>query len=196
MKDELPLDQLREKWVAHKGERFDERSLDYKDMLRKIKEHLKKNVDPELLKREIEKIFDQGTEILRMLLRTLKEKGKRKLEILVDALLNDDDRESRSMKDYWQKVKDYFRDLKIDLQEKYMRFGEWVKNAYDRGLERSKDKMENIKAIAKEFAKHAKNVSKEVGAEASDFFRQYKEDLGNVWEELKEAFKQIRNRED
>lgn len=92
--------------------------------------------------------------MLRHLLKTLKEKGRRKLEILIDALLGDDDededRESRSIKDYWEKVKDYFRDLKIDLQEKYMKFGEWVKDVMSKGLENSKDKMENIKAIAKE----------------------------------------------
>ena len=76
--------------------------------------------------------------------------------MLIDALLGDDDedededRETRGIKDYWEKVKNYFKDLKIDLQEKYMKFGEWVKEVIDKGLEHSKDKMENIKAIAKE----------------------------------------------
>ncbi|KFM82860.1 hypothetical protein X975_12899, partial [Stegodyphus mimosarum] len=119
--------------------------------------------------------------------------------ILIDRILDDDegdDRETRSIKDYWEKVKEYFKDLKIDLQEKYMKFGEWVKNVLDKGMEHSKDKIENIKAIAKEFAKHAKNISKEVASEAGEFFKQYKKELGNLWEQLKEKIDEIRNRQD
>lgn len=76
------------------------------------------------------------------------------IDLLLDADEDEDEaRESRGIKEYWEKVKNYFKDLKIDLQEKYMKFGEWVKEVIDKGLEHSKDKMENIKAIAREVSK-------------------------------------------
>ncbi|XP_015915265.1 uncharacterized protein PF3D7_1120000 isoform X2 [Parasteatoda tepidariorum] len=175
--------------------------LNIREVLLKIKEHLKNNVDPELLKEKLEKIFNQGSELLRHFLQLIKEKAKKKMLILIDALLDEDDDEEsdrplRGIKDYWEKVKDYFKDLKIDLQEKYMKFGEWVKEHFNKGMEASKDRMENIKAIAKEFAKHAKGISKEVANEAGEFFKQYKEELGNIWEEIKERIQEIKNRKD
>lgn len=86
------------------------------------------------------------------LLKVINEKGdkyKEKMLNLIDRFLGKDD-QKRSIKDYWEKVKDYFKDLHIDLQEKYAKFGEWVKNVVDKGLNKSKDKMENIKQIARE----------------------------------------------
>ncbi|GIY69950.1 hypothetical protein CDAR_60632 [Caerostris darwini] len=181
----------------------DERKADFnlRDVLTKIKEHLKKTVDPELLKEKIEKIFGQGSELLDQLLQTLREKGRKKMLILIDMLLGDDDedehkRSERGISDYWQKIKDYFKDLQIDLKEKYAKFGEWVKDKLGKGMEHSKDKMQNIKAIAGEFLKHAKGISKEIAAEAGEFFKNYKEDLGNVWDEIKEKINEIRNRND
>ncbi|GIX67311.1 uncharacterized protein CEXT_424131 [Caerostris extrusa] len=163
---------------------------------------LKKTVDPDLLKEKIEKIFGQGSELLDQLLQTLREKGHKKMLILIDTLLGDDDddeghrRSERGISDYWQKIKDYFKDLQIDLKEKYAKFGEWVKDKLGKGMEHSKDKMQNIKAIAGEFLKHAKGISKEIAAEAGEFFKNYKEDLGNVWDEIKEKINEIRNRND
>ncbi|XP_054713203.1 uncharacterized protein LOC129222698 [Uloborus diversus] len=172
--------------------------VNLKDLLRQVRDHLRENVDPEIIKQGILKIFDQSSEVVHQLLQVLKEKGRKRLLILLDQLLDEDeDPETfHGIKDYWEKIKDFFKDLKIDLQEKYLKFGEWVKEAYDKGLEQSKDKFENIKAIAKEFAKHAKNVSKEVAGEAKEFFNQYKEELGDVWDLLKEAFQRIKERED
>ncbi|GFT76755.1 uncharacterized protein NPIL_501841, partial [Nephila pilipes] len=128
------LQNILEKLKIHKRATDDQveealAELNIRDMLRKIKEHLKKNVDPELLKEKIEKIFGQGSELLDQLLQTLREKGKKKMMILIDALLGDDDdedskRSARGISDYWEKVKNYFKDLKIDLQEKYAKFGE------------------------------------------------------------------------
>ncbi|CAL1291335.1 unnamed protein product [Larinioides sclopetarius] len=174
--------------------------LNLRDMLQKIKEHIKKTVDPELLKEKIEKIFGQGSELLDQLLRILKEKGRNKMIILIDQLLGDDDEDeqqltvARGMGDYWQKIKDYFKDLQIDLKEKYAKFGEWMKDKLGKGMEQSKDKFSNIKAIATEFLKHAKGISKEIAAEAGDFFKNYKDELGIVWEEIKERIQEIKNR--
>ncbi|KAG8194756.1 hypothetical protein JTE90_026399 [Oedothorax gibbosus] len=181
---------------AHDEEALSE--LNLQDILRKVKEHLKKNVDPEFLKEEIERLLGRGSELVKQLLQTLKERGRRKLMILIDALLDEEDEDVtlNGLGDYWEKIKDYFKDLKIDLHEKYSKFGEWVKDRVGKGMETSKDKLENIKAIAKEFARNAKGISKEVAAEAGEFFKTYKDDLGIVWDEIKEKIKEIKNRQD
>ncbi|GFY64320.1 hypothetical protein TNIN_302831 [Trichonephila inaurata madagascariensis] len=50
--------------------------LNFRDLLRKLKEHLKKTIDPELLKEKIEKIFGQGSELLDRLLETLRRRAR------------------------------------------------------------------------------------------------------------------------
>ncbi|CAO4362918.1 unnamed protein product [Caenorhabditis nigoni] len=87
-------------------------------------------------------------------------------------------------------------DLKIELKNKYQIFGKYVKDLYDNGHDFGKDKLENIKRIAKEFVGHASEVSKEVATEALEFMKPYKEDLGALWNELKDAVKEIINRND
>ena len=86
------------------------------------------------------------------LLELLNKKGdkyKQKLLDLVDRYLGKDD-EKRSLQEYWEKIKDYFKNLQIELKEKYMKFGEWVKNTFKDGLSKGKDKIQNIKDIARE----------------------------------------------
>lgn len=86
------------------------------------------------------------------LLELLNKKGdkyKQKILDFIDRYIGQEE-EKRSLKEYWEKVKEYFKNLQIDLKEKYMKFGEWVKNTFKDGLDKGKSKMENIKAIAKE----------------------------------------------
>ena len=47
-----------------------------------------------------------------------------------------------------------------------------------------------------QFAKHAKGISKEVAAEAGEFFRNYKDELGIVWDEIKEKITEVMKRKD
>lgn len=77
------------------------------------------------------------------------DKYKQKLLDLVDRYLGKDE-EKRSLKEYWEKVKEYFKNLQIELKEKYMKFGEWVKNTFKDGFEKGKSKIDNIKSIARE----------------------------------------------
>lgn len=88
------------------------------------------------------------------LLKILNEKGdkyKQKLLDFVDRYLGKkEEEEKRSISEMWEKIRDYFKNLHIDLKEKYAKFGEWVKEHLDKGKEMGKDKIENIKRIAKE----------------------------------------------
>ncbi|XP_035213279.1 uncharacterized protein LOC118187192 [Stegodyphus dumicola] len=173
-----------------------------KDIFKRLRDYLLKDVNKEELKAKVEKIFGKGSEMGDALLELINKKGekyKQKLLDLVDRFLGKKEERAlahRSLQDYWEKIKEYFKDLHITLKEKYMKFGEWVKNAIDKGLAKSKDKLENIKSIAREFIDHAKGVSKEVAEEALDFMRPYKDDLGSLWEQLKETVKDIVNKKD
>ncbi|KAG8177719.1 hypothetical protein JTE90_026561 [Oedothorax gibbosus] len=167
-------------------------AFNFKDIFNKLKQALIDKVDKEQLKAKVEQLFGKGSEMADALLKVINEKGdqyKQKLHDLIDRFLG---KEKRSIKDYWEKVKDYFKDLHIDLQEKYSKFGEWVKNVVDKGLNKSKDKMENIKQIARELVDHAKGLSKEVAEEGLNFLRPYKEDLGSLYDQVKETVKEAR----
>lgn len=74
---------------------------------------------------------------------------KGKLLDFIDRLLEDQE-EKRSIKDVYEKIKNYFKDLQIELKEKFVKFGEWAKTKYEEGMEKGKTKMENVKRLAKE----------------------------------------------
>nr|XP_042911594.1 laminin subunit alpha-2 [Parasteatoda tepidariorum] len=175
--------------------------INLKDLFRKLKKELLKGIDKEALKAKIEKIFGKGSEMTNALEELINKKGaeyKQKLLDLIDRFLGKEEQfaEQHSLGEYWQKIKDYFKDLKIDLQEKYLKFGEWVKKFAKETLDKGKGKMDNIKQIANEFLKHTKDVSKEVAVEALEFLRPYKEDLGSLYDQVKETVKDILKRKD
>lgn len=163
-----------------------------KDIFQRLKKALLDKIDKEKLKAKIEEFFGKGSKMGDSLLEIINEKGdkyKQKLLDLIDRFLGQ--KEKRSVSDYWEKIKDYFKDLHIDLKEKYSKFGEWVKNVITKGLDKSKSKIENIREIAREFIDHAKGVSKEVAVEAENFLRPYKDDLGKLYDQVKETVKEI-----
>lgn len=87
------------------------------------------------------------------LIKKLKEKGdkvKGKLLDFIDRILEDEEEEKRSIKDYYEKIKNYFKELQIELKEKFVKFGEWAKTKYEEGMEKGKTKLDNVKRLAKE----------------------------------------------
>ncbi|GFS71261.1 uncharacterized protein NPIL_526861 [Nephila pilipes] len=187
-------DRVKDYWKKLKEKLGAKRSadIDVFGMFEQLKELIKEKFNPEKLKELIEKYFGKGSEVAEQLINLLKEKGeKRKQRILdwLDRVLGD--KEQRSNSEVYEKIRDYFKDLKIELRERFTRFGEWVKDKYETGLEKSKDKFENVKRIAKEFLHDTKQISKDVAEEALDFFREYKDDLGLIFEDIKEKARQI-----
>ena len=77
------------------------------------------------------------------------DKYKQKILYLIGRSLKKDN-EKRSLKEYWDKVKSYFKNLQIQLKEKYLKFGEWVKNTFKDKFLWNKSEIENIKSIAQE----------------------------------------------
>ncbi|KAF8778214.1 hypothetical protein HNY73_014956 [Argiope bruennichi] len=90
----------------------------------------------------------------------------------------------------WDKVKSFFKDLNIKIQEHSKKFGQWVKDMWGKGLDKMKDKYGTIKAIAMEFIANSKDMSAEMTREALEFFRPYKDDLGTLWNKLVDATKE------
>lgn len=86
------------------------------------------------------------------LIQKLKNKGdqwKGKIMDLIDRIL-DDETEKRSIKEVYEKIKNYLKDLHIDIKERMVKFGEWAKEKYEQGLEKGKDRVDNVRKLAKE----------------------------------------------
>ncbi|KAF8795877.1 hypothetical protein HNY73_000328 [Argiope bruennichi] len=162
------------------------------DMFKKLKQLIKDKLDPEELKAKVEKIFGKGSELAEQIITMLKEKGekgKNKILDWIDRIIPD--KEERSISDVYNKLKEFFKDLQIDLKERFTKFGEWVKEKYEKGLEKGKTKAENLKRIAKEFIEDTKVIGKDMAEEAREFFREYKQDLGKLYDEVVEKVRQI-----
>ncbi|GFU07661.1 uncharacterized protein NPIL_212201, partial [Nephila pilipes] len=186
------LDKLTGKETSE-AERVYEADFNLVEIFNKLKKYLKEKFDADELKEKIEKLFGKGSEIAEQIINMLKnkgEKGKSRILEWIDRILGEKE-QKRSIKEIYEKIKNYFKDLGIDLKEKFTKFGEWAKTQYEKGLEKSKDKLENVKRIAKEFLEDSKKIGKDVAGEALEFFREYKDDLGKVYDEIKEKAKKI-----
>ncbi|CAP24494.1 Protein CBG03646 [Caenorhabditis briggsae] len=82
-------------------------------------------------------------------------------------------------------------ELKAELEGKYKKLGEWVKEKIEQGLEPGKDKLSNVKVIAREIVDHGVDESKDVATEASDFLRPYKADLGVLYGEVRATLEEV-----
>ncbi|CAD5221293.1 unnamed protein product [Bursaphelenchus okinawaensis] len=71
-----------------------------------------------------------------------------------------------------------------------------VKDKFSRIDNYLKEKRDNAINIAKEFIDHTKGVLKDVAVEALEFLRPYKEDLGSLWDQVKETVKDIANKKE
>ncbi|PIC39608.1 hypothetical protein B9Z55_011240 [Caenorhabditis nigoni] len=69
-------------------------------------------------------------------------------------------------------------ELKAELEGKYR-------------LEPGKDKLSNVKAIAREIVDHGVDESKDVATEASEFLHPYKGDLGILYGEVKTRLEEV-----
>ncbi|CAL1291319.1 unnamed protein product [Larinioides sclopetarius] len=162
------------------------------DLFRRLKQLIKEKLDAETLKEKVELLFGRGSEIAEQIinmLRTRGDKAKQKILDWIDRILPD--KEERSISDVYNKLKEFFKDLQLDLKERFTRFGEWVKERYEEGLERGKTRAENIKKIAKEFIEDTRVIGKDMAEEALGFFREYKQDLGNLYENVVDKIGQI-----
>ncbi|XP_055947899.1 uncharacterized protein LOC129981190 isoform X2 [Argiope bruennichi] len=162
------------------------------DVFRRLKQLIKEKLDSEKLKEKVEELFGKGSEVAEQIIEMLKTKGeKAKQKILdwIDRILPD--KEERSISEVYDKLREFFKDLQLDLKERFTKFGEWVKEQYEKGLEKGKTRAENIKKIAKEFIEDTKVIGKDMAEEALGFFREYKKDLGKLYDNVVEKIGKI-----
>ncbi|GFR06052.1 uncharacterized protein TNCT_487171 [Trichonephila clavata] len=162
------------------------------DLFRRLKKLIKEKLDPEELKAKVEQLFGKGSEIAEQIINLLKtkgEKGKQRILDFIDKVFPD--KEERSISEVYEKLREFFKDLGLDLKQRFTKFGEWVKEQYEKGLEKSKDRLENIKRIAKEFIDDSKVIGKDMAEEALEFFRQYKKELGKLYDNIVDKTREI-----
>ncbi|GIY69968.1 uncharacterized protein CDAR_60731 [Caerostris darwini] len=189
-------DKVKDYWNKLKDKLTSKRSadIDVFGMLERLKKLIKEKFNPEKLKEIVEKYFGKGSEIAEQLINLLKEHGeKRKQKILdwIDRILGDKEEKRSSNSEVSEKFKDFFKDLGLDIKERFTKFGNWVKEQYKKGLQKGKDKVDNLRKIAKEFLDQTKHIGKEIAEEALEFFKLYKKDLGIIFDDVSERIKEI-----
>ncbi|GFX38350.1 uncharacterized protein TNCV_3813961 [Trichonephila clavipes] len=163
--------------------------LSFRDFFLKIKNMILEKMDVSALKKGLAKAIRQASQGL---CNWLTNKGEEKLNNFFDRILekNDEGESKRAVSDMYEQLKDYFDNLQVDFKEKFARFGEWVKHLVDTGMEKSKNKIENVRNVARELIAKSKHLSKEVAAEALEFLHQFKDELGHLYDEARDKLMQ------
>jgi len=126
------------------------------------------------------------------LIDTLKQKGADAFKSLLDRLLTTfgGNKETRSLKDIIDGIRGFFSKLGLEFQGKFAQFGEWVQAMWKDGGDHAKTKVAALKEIAREMIAHAKDVREEVAREALEYLGQYKEQLGDLYQKVKDSVKE------
>ncbi|KFM72966.1 Laminin subunit alpha-2, partial [Stegodyphus mimosarum] len=166
--------------------------MKFRELVEKIKEKLLSNETIQKIREYIKNHLGQS-----VLVKKLKELIEKLRDVDIREILKHlfeykpgQNIDKRAMSETWDKIKNFFKDLNVKIQEHSKKFGEWVKNMWNKGLDKLKEKYGTVKAIAMEFIANSKDMSAEMAREALDFFRPYKEDLGNLWKQIVDAAKE------
>ncbi|XP_022244151.1 uncharacterized protein LOC106461472 isoform X2 [Limulus polyphemus] len=124
------------------------KDLDLRAILIRIRDKIIEKVNIESIVNYIREKLKDKTELVRKLLEIIKNQGIDALRDLIDRILNIGGQ--YSIIELWQKIKNFFKDLGIKIQEKFFKFAEWVKSIWSVGLEAAKDKLAKVKIIAQE----------------------------------------------
>ncbi|GBN84307.1 hypothetical protein AVEN_261484-1 [Araneus ventricosus] len=183
LKSDFKLDHLNDKYKK-----------DMQDLLLKNYK-INEKFDPERIKAFVEKYVGENKELVEALTQLIRENGKESLNKIHDILKQIIDKMIGSLRtsnsNVFEEIRDFFKDLGIEIRNRFAKFGEWVKEQYQKGLEKSKNRLENIKNIAKEFLEDTRKISRDVAEEALQFFREYKKDLGNIFDDVEVKVKDI-----
>jgi len=157
--------------------------LNIRNFIIKMKEMILNKMDVDSLKASVAKLVGKGAQ---KLCEWLTDKGKEKVINFFDRILEkDEDKKKRSVSDLYQQIKDYFEDLDLDIKQKFFKFGEWVKDVIEKGLDKSKSKVQNVKVIARQLLERSKGISKEVAIQALEYLKEYKEELGELYDKVR-----------
>lgn len=170
-------------------------------ILESLKAKLLQKVDLESLTAYIKNLFGTFSNIAEKILEPLRSRGIRGLQDLFEKIL---DRVFPSRSNYygvdfslvelWSKVRNYFKDLGSQVRSKLIGLTEWVKTLLEHGSLKIQDSIGKLRLAAKEIILQAKELSREACQDALNMFHPFKEQLGDIWEELKDAVSTVLNK--
>lgn len=130
------------------------------------------------------------------LLATIREKGREALMKVIDNVMSaGKGRETRQISDMRETISGFLKDLGVNFRDRYADFADWLKGSWKSGIEKAKDQHERLKEIAKEVTSHAKDMQKETLKEAVEVLRPFREELGSLWGDLRDAAKRALGKE-
>ncbi|CAL1296011.1 unnamed protein product [Larinioides sclopetarius] len=164
--------------------------MKFREIIEKIKEKILSNEFIQKIREYIRNHYGESP-IVKKLKEFIEKLEDGELRDILSHLFDHHQQSSVQLRgETWDKVKGFFKDLNIKIQEHSKKFGQWVKDMWGNGLDKMKDKYGTIKAIAMEFIANSKDMSAEMTREALEFFRPYKDDLGTLWNKLVDATKE------
>jgi len=173
------------------------REINLSALLEKVRAKLREGVTMDKISQYLRELFGRFNPMAQEFIRTLHSKGQGALTRIVDNLLAVlKSRETRGLKDIAQKVRDFLATLGAGAREKYADFAEWLNEVWNRGVDHAKDRVGRLREVAREVTTHAKEMHKETVREAVEALRPFKEELGNMWQELLSAARDALKRGD
>ncbi|XP_023225259.1 uncharacterized protein LOC111626180 [Centruroides sculpturatus] len=88
-----------------------------------------------------------------------------------------------------ERINELFKDLEEDLREKAKKLQEFLKDRWLFGLEKLRSGFSRITALGIEIIGDGKDISVETARKAIEFFQEYKDDLGSLWDQINETTK-------
>jgi ribosomal protein S17E len=171
-------------------------NFDISAILENLKAKLAEHLSFDKIVQKVKDYFGNGF-LANSLIDTLKTKGADAFKNLLDRLLTTfgGNKEARSLKDIIDGIRGFFSKLGLEFQGKFAQFGEWVQAMWKDGSKHAGNKIAALKVIAKEMIEHAKDVREEVAREALEYLGQYKEQLGDLYQKVKDSVKEaIKNK--
>jgi uncharacterized coiled-coil DUF342 family protein len=162
--------------------------LDLTSMLENVRAKLREKVNPEVISAYVRTLFGRFNPMAEEFIRTLHARGQAALQRVVDNLLQVlKGRERRAIRDVAQNVRDFLAGLGDHVRGRYADFAEWLGQVWNKGISQARDKHAQLREIAHEVIGHAKEMHKQTVREAVEALRPFREDLGNMWQELLDA---------
>ncbi|GFR29401.1 laminin subunit alpha-2 [Trichonephila clavata] len=164
--------------------------MKFREIIEKIREKILSDETIQQIREYIKNHYGESP-LVKKLQKFVEKLRDSDLREILSHLLDPSPQKAMQMRgETWDKLKNFFKDLNIKIQEHSKKFGQWVKDMWGKGLDKMKDKYGTIKAIAMEFIANSKDMSAEMTREALEFFRPYKDDLGTLWNKLVDATKE------
>lgn len=97
--------------------------------------------------------------------------------------------EKRAVNEVADQIKDFVDNLRGQSKGRFADFAEWLKTVWAKGADKARTQHEKLVNVAKEVRDHAREMHKETVREAMEALKPHHQELGRIWEEVKEHVK-------